>query len=656
MKRKLFFVGLIAATAITVGIRVARVPVVNEVLFHDEGNAPPGRTAPLRSGAHTDPNTSVLRPDQGQSKPAMVATPDPVLFSDIPDGAFKTGLKKLKQDVQERVLDRLSKERQLLVDIDSIRVDSNGMIYYVCSFDAVPTEDSSPSLHASPLDEVLSTPMVSESPPGQIPSPPVLHSQPGASRVLFLDFDGHEIEGTAWNINTNYQGPVTQWKCLPYSTDSDSGTFSETELINITQIWQRVAEDYAPFDVDVTTEQPANWSSETGHALITPTTDGNGLACPHYGLGGVAYVDVFSDAWYSYNYWSVCYSPAWVNGGMSASSIAEAASHELGHNLGLHHDGTSSAGYYSGHSNGSISWAPIMGTGYSRNITQWSKGEYYLANNSEDDLVIIKNKLQYRSDDHGNENGAATFLSQDSNGAVIQEGVIETTGDTDVFSFFAGGGSITIEAASYEAPSSTWGGNLDIRIKIFNSSGTLVASANPVAETGASITTNLAAGTYYLHITPTALGNPMGSPPTGYTDYAVLGQYSIAGLISSDIDGDGLPNDWEQLYFGGYTNAVATLDDDNDGADNLTEYISGHNPKDPASVFKIIHFYNISPTASTYVVTWSSVAGRVYNVGWSDDLTAPFIDISGNLPFPASSYTDTVYRAGEQQFYRIEIR
>jgi len=33
-----------------------------------------------------------------------------------------------------------------------------------------------------------------------------------------------------------------------------------------------------------------------------------------------------------------------------------------------------------------------MGAAFDRNVTQWSKGEYYLANNTQDDLAIIAGK------------------------------------------------------------------------------------------------------------------------------------------------------------------------------------------------------------------------------------------------------------------------
>jgi hypothetical protein len=61
------------------------------------------------------------------------------------------------------------------------------------------------------------------------------------------------------------------------------------------------------------------------------------------------------------------------------------ASHEAGHNVGLGHDGTASVGYCQGHG----AWAPIMGVGYYRGISQWSKGEYAGANNTEDDHAVI---------------------------------------------------------------------------------------------------------------------------------------------------------------------------------------------------------------------------------------------------------------------------
>ncbi|MBT8046347.1 MAG: hypothetical protein KJN67_04195, partial [Pontiella sp.] len=291
-------------------------------------------------------------------------------------------------------------------------------------------------------------------------------------------------------------------------------------------------------------------------------------------------------------------------------------------------------------------------------VTQWSKGEYYDSNQPQDDLFIIKNKLSYRPDDHGDNDGSASSLVVDPDGAVSQSGVIETTGDPDVFSFETGSGIITISADSYRAASSTWGGNLDILLELYDSTGTLVASNNPALDVDASLTQSVVAGTYYVHVKPTGVGDPTSSPPTGYTVYGSLGQYWISGEVFPDADDDGIPNQWETLYFGGFTNAVASADPDEDGSDNLTEYIAGFDPTDSNSVFKITSF-EMAPTGTPIIVTWDPVEGRVYNVLWSDNLLySPFTNnnLSGDLLHPASSYTDTVYRAGTTHFYRIDVR
>ena len=89
-----------------------------------------------------------------------------------------------------------------------------------------------------------------------------------------------------------------------------------------------------------------------------------------------------------------------LDGVGGANNSAEAASHELGHNLYLAHDGTSSTGYYTGHGSAPVKWAPIMGVGYYSDVTEWSKGEYAGANNQEDDLQKITVYLPYRIDDH----------------------------------------------------------------------------------------------------------------------------------------------------------------------------------------------------------------------------------------------------------------
>jgi len=571
-----------------------------------------------------------------------------VSLADIPPGTLHDQLVQLSPEAQSTAFQILSEMQFNANDASSIRVDPSGHVFFVCTF------ENAGEFQENSIEEIVpdtSSEGIPEIAAAEVPisSPPIRHSRPGAQKVLYLDFNGGVVANTAWNSGSN------SWDCRAYSTDSDETTFSSTEQANIIQIWERIAEDFAPFDVDVTTEEPAAWTKNTGRAMITPTTDKNDAQCPHYGYGGIAYVNVFGSSNYSY------YSPAWV-AEMSVANIAEATSHELGHNLGLSHDGTNSKTYYGGHAGGGISWGPIMGTGYNRNVSQWCKGEYYQASQTQDDLQIIQGKLSYRSDDHGDNDATATAMTVDPVGVISESGIIETTGDPDVFSFFTEAGTITIEVSTYRGGSSTWGANLDILLELYNSSEVLVATNNPLLDVNAGLSLEVPAGIYYLQVKPVGMGDPMASSPSGYTDYGSLGQYWITGMVAmasmvgNDDDGDGLPNDWERLYFEGPTNADAVADDDGDGCDNLSEYISGHDPTNAASFFSVTNVDVNSTNDFSFVLSWEAVSGRVYGVNWADSLTNSFINISGDLPYPAGSYTDTVERAGSQHFYQVDVR
>jgi len=132
---------------------------------------------------------------------------------------------------------------------------------------------------------------------------------------------------------------------------------------------------------------------------------------------------------------------------------------------------------------------------------------------------------------------------------------------------------------------------------------------------------------------------------------------NISFSVFLDSDDDGISDQWESLYFDSPTGAVSTADTDGDGADNLTEYISGHNPTNSDSVFEVTTFAPPTTNSSDVIITWDSVTGRIYNVDWNDDLQyGSFTNISGDLPYPANSYTDRVEQTGNQNFYRLDVR
>lgn len=341
-----------------------------------------------------------------------------------------------------------------------------------------------------------------------------LHSRPGAKRTIFLDFDGATLTGTAWNRNS---GSIT---AMPFDIDGTPGVFSNAERQRIQFIWQRVAEDYAPFDVDVTTQQPPADSLARTSAtdqtygttvLITRTTGVYNCSC-----GGIAYIGVFNDT-------SSYYKPALVFynmlGNGDEKATAEAISHETGHNLGLSHDGSSSSPYYSGQGSDPVTgWAPIMGVGYYKPVVQFSRGDYAGANNHEDDFAVAQSYgLPLRADDFGNSLAAAAALP--ASGTI--DGVIERGSDVDMFYVAAGAGafSASVKPANRSA-------NADLSISLLNAAGNVVASASPTATLSAEISYQVpAAGTYYLRVRPTGLGSPTA---TGYSNYGSRGNYRVA--------------------------------------------------------------------------------------------------------------------------------
>ncbi|QYM79845.1 putative Ig domain-containing protein [Horticoccus luteus] len=446
------------------------------------------------------------------------------LWQEIPAGALRESLLRLDAAARRRALEKLARLHVPKEDYASLRAAANGGLFYACVFPRPPDETGTRNAMGQGSGGALAGAAGASVP---IATPPVFHSKPGSANVLYLDFNGHTITGTAWNTSN---GAAAVYQALPYDTDGDATSFSDAEQAVIAQVWQRVAEDYAPFDVDVTTEEPAVFTSTTGRAVITKNVDANGVGMPSGTAGGVAWLDVFGEADYA-----TASSPVLIYynnlGNTRADYIAEATAHEFGHNLSLSHDGqTNGNEYYGGHGSGETSWGPIMGTGYNRNVSQWSKGEYYLANNTEDDLAIISGHLGYRADEAGGT--VATAAVAAVNGTVVSaSGILSSASDSDTFAVSTGAGTLTLSASPYRAASNTYGGDADLKLEVLNAAGTVVASADPSATTTVSLSYAAAAGTYFVRLTPSSTGTPLASTPTGYTSYASIGHYTLTGTI-----------------------------------------------------------------------------------------------------------------------------
>jgi hypothetical protein len=357
----------------------------------------------------------------------------------------------------------------------------------ICRGYAAPQPEAADESEAIPAEHPVDIP-IPDYQNGVIP----LQGRPGAVAVIYLDFDGQK-------------GPHEGWGTFDAAPSNATNT-------QIKEVWTRVCEDFAPFDVNVTTDLGAFLAAPQNRrqrCIITPTT----TASP--GNGGVAKYGTFS--------WSGD-TPCW-SFHATGKNAAEVISHEIGHTLGLSHDGRTSPveEYYRGHGSGTVGWASIMGVGYYENLTQWSKGEYAAANQKQDDLATIAGKITYRTDDADSSHATAALLDTFTGGMVDTEGVIETRSDVDAFRFITTGGPVNLVVSPV-----TPGSNLDVQASIFDSNGSLIISNNPDAALDATLETVLPAGEFSVRIDGVGRGDVLSD---GYSDYGSLGQYTITGTI-----------------------------------------------------------------------------------------------------------------------------
>ena len=361
---------------------------------------------------------------------------------------------------------------------------------------------------------------------------PMLHSLPSAAHTIFLDFDGHITRGTSWNVEYDeIHSPA-------FDADGDASSFNADERQRIISIWERVAEDFVPFDVDVTTDDPSNVLGpaffETAglvqRVVVTANLDlQTGKPWQNRDELGVAVRswEMESD------------TPVFV---FSNHSLAgEIVSHELGHAFGLSHDSVHLPGgpfqeYRGEHGSGETRWSPIMGQG--NGLSQWSRGEYPHAMNAELDIGILTASLGRRGDDY------VGIHNLGSTSSIEVEGHIEHSADVDTFSFRVDSPQtrVTLDIQPWHN-----GPNLDVGVSLLGESGNRIlglhdTNVNPTDRLASHIDIWLEPGTYYLNVE--GVGKAATHDDPGYSDYGSLGYYRVRGELAffdprSDLDGDG---------------------------------------------------------------------------------------------------------------------
>ena len=335
---------------------------------------------------------------------------------------------------------------------------------------------------------------------------PIVNSYPAAQATIFLDFDGQYVAGTPWN----WAGPINAQPAV-------------LSTAQITEIYNRVAEDYGIFNVNLTTDSTvylAAPASQRIRIIVTPTSSWYGAA------GGVSFVGSFT--------WGNN-TPAWVFSNLltnDVKKISEAISHEAGHALGLQHQSmfdsscNKTTEYAGGQGSGEIGWAPIMGVGYYKNLTTWHNGTSSMGCTAfQSDISVIggsTNNFGLRNDDHLDVHTSASVINIGV--ASSASGIINSPTDRDVFKFdIASTNNFRLSAIPQNVGSGNAGANVDIKVALLDQFADTIGRYNPADLLNVGIDTNLNSGTYYLVVDGVANAN--------LSEYGSLGFYTMSASL-----------------------------------------------------------------------------------------------------------------------------
>lgn len=372
-----------------------------------------------------------------------------------------------------------------------------------------------------------------------------LSSRPSATKTIFLDFDGFRSTGNSWGHNIQFPN---------YDLDGDNTVWSDGELEEIQKIFQNVAEDFLPFDVNVTTVDPGEAAlrqlgtgdTEWGVRIVmTQATAGFGV-----GIGGDSGGVGFDDA---------ADNPVFVfNKGNRKGG--QTATHEAGHTFGLGHDGINGFERHNGTGGtGRTSWGPIMGAPFQVNLSQWSNGDYTGATNTADDFSFITSRgFGFRTDDYATSIASPHVLDA-VNGLISDWGIIEQRTDVDHFQFTTGTGEVSIDLRVFAQDP-----NLDIAMTLYDSNGVFVADFDHTVVIDAFLDIHLEAGDYVFSV------DGVGFPGRN-SDYGSLGFYKIEIELPvfADLNSDNALDalDW-QLF-------IANAESDLNGLTTVAAYQAG---------------------------------------------------------------------------------
>ncbi|NOU36653.1 MAG: hypothetical protein HOO88_07775 [Kiritimatiellaceae bacterium] len=151
---------------------------------------------------------------------------------------------------------------------------------------------------------------------------------------------------------------------------------------------------------------------------------------------------------------------------------------------------------------------------------------------------------------------------------------------------------------------------------------------------------------YYIWNASVAAGIGRLGANADTVDLEIVGFVAPEGQLPVDLDNDGLPDWFENQYYGGFTNANPSAITSNGFNTVYEAYLVGINPTDPDALFKLSGRRN--------ELGWNAVSGRVYTIYWTSNLLSGFQLLGSNLT-ASGIFNDIVHSNWPAGFYKIDV-
>ncbi|MDP6892573.1 MAG: fibronectin type III domain-containing protein [Verrucomicrobiota bacterium] len=131
-----------------------------------------------------------------------------------------------------------------------------------------------------------------------------------------------------------------------------------------------------------------------------------------------------------------------------------------------------------------------------------------------------------------------------------------------------------------------------------------------------------------------------------------LSAFGVNKTWGRDYNEDGLPDDWQNRYFGNKTDnwAGAMEDSDGDGATNQQEFAAGTDPSDSADLLVL----DLSKMEEGQRLQWNAQPGAVYQLQQSNEISEEWLNVGEPILASEREAGVTLKSVADMSFYRIK--